>query len=156
MGNIYILVDPITEEIRYVGATTHSLKKRLYQHLHPSCPSRAREWIKALQSRGLVPRIHLVEKSPDDALMSKEAFWIRFYLKAGVPLLNVESTWPDLENLEKPRVIQMLLEPEVWRGIAKEADRMQIGVKQTAQLAISEWLEQRRLNEQVDSARLSS
>ena len=34
--SIYKLIDPITNNVRYIGVTTNSLKNRLYQHKYNS------------------------------------------------------------------------------------------------------------------------
>ena len=42
---IYFLVDPISNEIRYVGQTSMSLKNRLYHHFIDKRKSPKKDWI---------------------------------------------------------------------------------------------------------------
>lgn len=66
--SIYILIDPFTQAIRYVGVTNQGLDERLAEHIyyarkgdkcHRSC------WIRKLLSDNLKPIIQLVEETND-------------------------------------------------------------------------------------------
>lgn len=62
---IYYLVDPVTDEIRYVGRTKNSLKARLNGHLSKTRKgevSHKNSWIRKLLSQELKPRIVEVKK----------------------------------------------------------------------------------------------
>lgn len=82
---IYVLKDPRTDEIRYVGVTVQSLKARLSGHI---CESRKKikkkthklNWIRSLLDHGLEPVIESVETGTgDDAWPDRERFWIAHY-----------------------------------------------------------------------------
>jgi len=79
MGSIYVLRDPETLEIRYVGKTTQTLKYRLMYHIRDSkkYSHYAACWIKGLIKKGLKPTICLVESCPTIILNSQEMFWIK-------------------------------------------------------------------------------
>jgi hypothetical protein len=61
---IYVLIDPVTYKIRYIGRTKCSLNTRLNGHLskskfknnHKDC------WIQSLLQKGLIPKIKLFKK----------------------------------------------------------------------------------------------
>lgn len=61
---IYVLMDPITCDIRYIGRTTSSLNTRLNGHLSKSKLKRTHKdyWIQSLMRRGLVPKIKQFKK----------------------------------------------------------------------------------------------
>jgi hypothetical protein len=56
---IYILIDPITCKIRYIGRTTQSLNKRLIGHISKSKLKQTHRdfWIQSLLKQGLIPKI---------------------------------------------------------------------------------------------------
>jgi hypothetical protein len=92
MGKIYVLKDPLTEEIMYVGKTTKDLIDRLLGHINDITRSRIRkdkqEWIKSLLLQGYCPIILLVEEVLEKDLAEKELYWIKFYQEK-FNLLNI-------------------------------------------------------------------
>ena len=62
---IYGLVDPVTQDIMYVGLTKQYLCKRLEYHIYASkksvCPGPKDAWIKSLLEEGKKPKISLLE-----------------------------------------------------------------------------------------------
>lgn len=61
-GFVYGLHDPETDELRYIGQTTCSLKKRLWSHIGPTNrkkPNYSSRWINSLVEKGLRPEIRL-------------------------------------------------------------------------------------------------
>ena len=57
---IYGLVDPRTEEVRYIGKTVHGMT-RIYEHLRPSAMrtenTHKSKWLTQLSCLGLVPEV---------------------------------------------------------------------------------------------------
>lgn len=87
---IYVLLDPITKEVRYVGKTTNPAR-RMCAH---RCPCRATYhtlcWLKSLRKYGLDPVMDIVEVIPPDGNWAdREKFWIAAYRKAGANLTNL-------------------------------------------------------------------
>lgn len=82
--NIYVLKHPITNEIRYVGKTKSTLKRRLSQHLtnvkHEKSNHR-KYWIESLLKENLVPKIELIETCQKNNWKEREIYWINFYKK---------------------------------------------------------------------------
>lgn len=91
---IYVLRDPQTNEIRYCGYTTKSLKTRLWGHLSEANRSRNKgrkkpNWIISLRENGLKPIIELVDTANTfDDLMELEKYWIAKLRTDGCDLLN--------------------------------------------------------------------
>lgn len=90
MNTIYILIDPRTNEVRYVGVTVGSLATRLNVHLqearNPAKASHKINWIRSLLKKDLRPLIEELEVTPD---RSREIHWIAFYRSRGVRLTNM-------------------------------------------------------------------
>ncbi len=88
---IYVLIDPINNEIRYVGKTKQQLHRRLVSgHLteaRSSTHKRAR-WIAKLLRRGYRPRIELVQEVPAEFWQVAEVYWIAYYRMLGCDLVN--------------------------------------------------------------------
>lgn len=91
MKYIYLLIDPATNEIRYVGQTCRKLKKRLSQHVHDVSDTHKSRWIKKLKRFGYTPLIKVVqffENISDKDLNNAEVYWIRHFKELGNNLTN--------------------------------------------------------------------
>ena len=94
-GYIYVLADPNSAEVRYVGQSVQRPDTRLAQHMSSTvkrdrlvnCEAKA-DWIDSLWPDW--PVLVIVEKDvPLDKLNEREQFHISFYLRAGAKLLNI-------------------------------------------------------------------
>jgi len=85
---IYILKDPNTQEIRYVGQAVN-LTKRLDHHIQVSkIPTNTRHisnWIRSLTSKPLIETIEVCEYSE---INNRERWWIKYYREQGCNLCN--------------------------------------------------------------------
>lgn len=90
---IYKLIDPITNEIRYIGLTFNDLKQRLKSHCNERSNSHKSNWIKKLKSQGLKPIIESIEDniSSYDDCCEREIYWIEKHKVEGHPLTNMAS-----------------------------------------------------------------
>ena len=81
-SHIYALIDPNTNEVRYVGATVQSLKVRLLAHSSErNYGTKAKlEWIKSLRNRGQKPIIKLLETVPIEQSDEREKYYILYFL----------------------------------------------------------------------------
>lgn len=94
MKRIYSLVDPRDGIVRYVGATSLSLKDRLRAHLSGLNNKRKRsvalgDWLRQLYSANVQPEI--IELQCCDDADEAEKFWISKFRSEGVSLLNVRG-----------------------------------------------------------------
>lgn len=80
---IYILKDPDTLEIRYVGKTLMSLEHRLGNHINNARGQKHNKhlsnWILKLLSLGKRPLIELIEECENKNWQDREKYWISFY-----------------------------------------------------------------------------
>lgn len=90
MKSIYCLKDPVSQEIKYVGATNRPLGQRLAAHRaraeHES--SRKALWLQKLRQQGLRAHIELLEEAEDLDWEMREHFWI---MVLGPDLLNMTA-----------------------------------------------------------------
>ena len=76
---IYFLIDPITNEIRYVGKTTKDLNKRLFNgHLRDKSKTHKTNWLNSLKKENLIPEIKLVKICKNEKMC---CFSEKFYIK---------------------------------------------------------------------------
>ena len=112
---IYKLLDPITNEIRYIGKTKNVLSKRYNEHI-----SRAKKghhfhvycWISKLLKDNLKPKIELVEECTENNWEEREQYWISFYpnltniSKGGITYFGQYNKRPDFISSVIKKVIK--------------------------------------------------
>ena len=82
---IYCLIDPRTQEVRYIGKTDKEIQTRLSQHISKAKnrPTTHRDkWISNLLSINLIPEISVVEYCLPELWKSREVYWIALYRKS--------------------------------------------------------------------------
>lgn len=89
---IYVLEDPDTHEVRYVGKTVAKLEYRLGQHLYDSFREKTYKsnWIKKVLKNGKLPIIKLIETTTWDNSSYLEEYWI-WYFKQHFNITNLSS-----------------------------------------------------------------
>lgn len=93
-GKIYILVDPLTNQVRYVGQTISKFKERLRQHIYRSVKrnkSHKDSWILSLHNKGLKPLIEEVDCVNYNELDFWEKYYISLYKSWGFSILNLDD-----------------------------------------------------------------
>ena len=89
---IYTLSDPITQEVRYIGLTTKSLKSRFSAHCSKKNKSYKSNWITSLKRKGLKPIIEVLDTASDfEELKDLEMYWIAQFKQWGFKLLNLTN-----------------------------------------------------------------
>jgi group I intron endonuclease len=87
---IYILVDE-NNGPRYVGKSDNP-NKRLKDHIYESkrCDSKSHRvnWINSMLSKGLVPKVEIIDEVPNDEWEFWEGFWIDQFKQWGFSLTN--------------------------------------------------------------------
>jgi len=76
---IYMLVDPRTNTVRYVGQTSRTLEARLEDHLKGYKASQKDKWIVELVAAGMRPRIELIEDATEVEANEREVMWIEAF-----------------------------------------------------------------------------
>lgn len=89
-GKVYVLIDPNTNKIRYVGMTKLTLKHRLGLHMSEKLTTTHKtHWINSLKKKNQSPIIKKIDngETPEETA-EKEVYWINYYLDKGEELTN--------------------------------------------------------------------
>ena len=86
---IYILQDPTTEEVRYVGKSVNP-KRRYNSHLwdKPKVKYYSYYWIQSLLKKGLKPIMTVIDETETN-WEELERYWISQFKTWGYPLTNI-------------------------------------------------------------------
>jgi transposase-like protein len=93
MEFIYALVDPCTEEIRYVGRTINPLGRIASHRIAAGAMQGKREWTRELRKRGLSPRMITLDCVDAEVAGASEMEWIGRMLRRGKRLFNQPPRW---------------------------------------------------------------
>jgi hypothetical protein len=89
IGHIYVLIDPITLQVRYVGQTTSTIHTRRDAHIYGAMVKKLDlykdRWIRKRNGKIYV---ELVETLPVEQLDAAEIKWIKHYRDHGYPITN--------------------------------------------------------------------
>lgn len=90
---VYGLIDPTTQELRYVGKTVKPIGYRLSDHISKARRGGATyrcNWVRGLLCDGLRPEVFLIETvDAGDDWRESESFWIAYYRSIGARLTNL-------------------------------------------------------------------
>ena len=86
---IYILIDPLTNQIRYVGKANDP-KKRYLSHKNKSKDKNThkRNWINKVMLKGVYPEIEVIDKVLKSEWKYWEKWWIMYFKSIGADLIN--------------------------------------------------------------------
>lgn len=87
--NIYVLIDPITNMIRYVGKA-NNVTQRYTAHLNRARKHQVhkKNWIEQLKKLGLKPIIEVIDEVPINEWIFWETYWISQMKTWGFDLIN--------------------------------------------------------------------
>lgn len=90
---IYCLIEPITEQIKYIGKTKQPLNKRLSAHLCESnkLNTKKNTWLKSLKNKGLKPKIEELDIVLESEWEFWEMHWISLFKSWGFELKNADG-----------------------------------------------------------------
>lgn len=95
-GLIYCLICPITKLPKYVGQTTRSLEKRIYEHKYKKIqgnPTYKTNWIEKLKNENLIEQLSICKlgEYDIDVIDDMESYWIDLFTLQGIELTNISK-----------------------------------------------------------------
>lgn len=99
--SIYGLIDPRTNQLRYVGKTKRSTSHRRYEHVcasHLKAKSHKNHWIESLLRDGERPESVVLEEVTESEWEEAESFWIQYMKFIGCNLVNSTSGGDGVHN----------------------------------------------------------
>ena len=87
--NIYILIDPENQQVRYVGKA-NNISERYKAHLNRARKHQIHKlnWINSLRKKGLKPIIKVIDVVPINDWVFWETYWIAQFKSWGFKLIN--------------------------------------------------------------------
>lgn len=85
---IYTLIDPISQEIRYVGKTENIKKRQLCHISNTSGKNKKVNWIKSLKKQNLIPFFEVIDEVEEYEWEFWEKYWISQCKAWGYKLTN--------------------------------------------------------------------
>ncbi len=109
--SIYILIDPVTQEARYVGKTHRQVPRvRFNRHIssarNNTTQTHCAHWIRTLLAANLLPLFTIIETGHGEGWEIAEKKWIAEYRHQGAPLTNLTAGGqgvPGVRNTEEAR-----------------------------------------------------
>lgn len=112
-AHIYILIDPRSDEIRYVGKSIRP-EQRLQNHMNERSNCHRSHWLQQLKSAGLTPRMEIVETVIGEwPWQESEKRWIAKLAAMGARLTNNTAGGDGVCNLPPETRARVAA---TWRG----------------------------------------
>ena len=89
--HFYALLEPDSDDVRYVGQTRRTLRERFFWHLADNKGSAKARWIQGLVAQDRAPRVLSLQRTKlyQDMVYKRKAAWMRMFCEDGHQLLNV-------------------------------------------------------------------
>jgi group I intron endonuclease len=98
---IYGLVDPESNQVRYIGKSIKPMQ-RLQNHMNDKSKCHRANWLQSLKAKGLKPELvifEMIEGSDDWSWQESEKYWIKRGKSLGWPLTNNTDGGDGVVNL---------------------------------------------------------
>lgn len=86
---IYILIDPFTNRVRYVGKTVMTLDWRLKYHIKQHSNMPKVDWLTSIIKKKSYPIIRQIDVIKESKWIEAEKYWIKFYKELHGNLFNI-------------------------------------------------------------------
>jgi len=121
---IYVLKDPDTQQVRYVGKSDCP-RKRLNQHncLMYKKGTYLSSWLISLKTRNLKPIMEIIDIVDINNWKESEAVWIEFYKKQGCNLVNLTVGGEGCDGYrhsEENKIKMSKIQKDVWKRGGKK------------------------------------
>lgn len=131
---VYALLDPENQEVRYVGITSSGIKARYAQHKNASLKlqkgTRVCKWFKSIFDKGLTPELKLLEECDESNWEEREIHWINQYKNLtnqlpggkGVFIDRLSTSIERSANAHKKAIVQLTSDfklIKIWPSITE-------------------------------------
>lgn len=145
---IYILSDPETNQIRYIGKTSKFLKIRLGWHIQASKNEHktyVQKWIKSLLDKGQIPKIIQLQEVNENEIDLAEKKWIKLFKSIGCNLTNLTEGGDGTLGLPSPWTGKILSE-EHKRKISEKTKGLRRSPKTEFKKGQIPWIKGKHIN----------
>ena len=164
---IYLLIDPLTDEIKYVGKTK-DINIRMTNHMCPSqlkAKTHKNHWLKKIAVQNMKPVVLIIDEAHDvNTANTLESYWIEQFRIWGIKLTNgtpggdgatLTGRKRSPETIEKVRLanIGRVLSDETKAKISKSVSKTLIGNKRA--VGSKGWVGKKHKKESIDKMKLS-
>jgi hypothetical protein len=87
---IYVLKDPDTLNVRYVGETRDTIA-RLRTHVYYYQGTRKCDWVRMLIDADKIPILEIIEETVSELKKERERYWIEYFNNRNCNLLNMRQ-----------------------------------------------------------------
>lgn len=117
---IYGLIDPLTEELRYIGKT-NNLTKRYQSHIRATGKSYRDKWVRSLRTKLAKPEMIVIEAIESNDWIEAERFWISYYRAIGALLTNLTDGGEGCDGYRHtPATLETLRQLKLGRVLTAE------------------------------------
>lgn len=166
---IYVLCDPVTQQIRYVGKTMRGLARVKWHMYERGRRTHKDNWIRSLKKRGLEPEAVIIKEhaAPGD-LDEAERFWIAYLRCIGADLTNATAGGDgqaigDRNAMHDPAARQRFSEANRGRRFTAEHKANWLQAQNTAtikarrsELTTAQWSDQAYRDEQSERMKVEN
>ncbi len=123
MTFIYSLIDPRTNEVRYIGKSTNP-EKRYKDHCFYDRGNYKSSWVKNLKSENLLPRCEVLWLTSDDRGSELEKIFIKRGRELGWPLTNLTDGGEGTAGHKKtPKTLEKMRQANLGKKLSEETKR---------------------------------
>lgn len=154
---IYALVDPDTDEVRYIGKTGDP-SKRLSQHCATGAkPTDERSrWIASLKAQAKKPKLVVIEECTGNTWTAAERKWIAHYRTLNPSLTNVGNGGEGGDGLYPAILPQTLVTPQMRQEIDRVASELNVSVAEFCRMALTAYFAKRKRHEKTKQKKESN
>jgi len=120
---IYVLIDPESNKIRYVGKTKNP-KDRLKRHINSynllESWTKKNKWILNLKNKGLEPIMNIIDEGDDYNINELESSWISYYENLGLRLTNMTKGGDGFDWTNRKHKIESVEKMKMNHPLRKE------------------------------------
>lgn len=147
---IYALSDPADGEIRYVGFTSKTVKRRLMEHIAEAKEGKVTHqlnWIRSVLSEGRKPIAQVLEIVDEDSWADRERHWIKTLREQGKKLVNATDGGEGTLNLAED--VRRRISEKVSAGLIGNQRRKGIAHSQEDKEKIGEGVRRSELHKEA-------